>query len=255
MNPEKALDALINLAIAYIILSIVASSMVELVSQLLRIRGRILGSTVRGLLGDSTRAFYELPTITGLRQTGSVRTWLRWPFGLAAFLLPKTWRPAWGRKTLGLKSDADHTVDFIDPATFADSLQTLDRQEKLPRSLTGENAPFRYNGGELQLDQVKRWFEQAMRATKRQYRRTAQLALLILGVLMAAGVQLDTLKVLRVAFAADSDPEVPAAFGFLMTGAAVALGSQYWFDMVGRLVGLRTKLVASGMWGRAARRP
>jgi hypothetical protein len=295
MDSQKAVDALINLAIAYVVLSIVASAMVEVAFQLLRIRGRILGNTIRGLLGDATQHFYALPTIHGLRQTGWLRRPLReavgLPFRVSKSML-KAWRepplqrnqqqaapdaasaassvpserPPWRRMrgTLraggdtwrsGHRADADPAVDFIDAATFADALKTLERQRRLPRSLMSANAPFRYKGGEFQIDQARRWFDQAMQAATRQYQRTVQLVLLILGTAMAAAARVNSLDGLQRAFTSSQGLALPSELGFVMTGAAVALGAQYWFDVIGKLLGLRSQVTASGVWGRPARKP
>ncbi|MDH5591035.1 MAG: hypothetical protein OEZ65_12340 [Gemmatimonadota bacterium] len=256
MTAQEPLDALVNLAISYIVISVAASAAVELVSQLLRVRGRVLGGTIRGLLGNHTRDFYALPTIRGLKQTGSIRTWLPvFLVGQGSAEVKKNLRDKLPDKLT--QSAADHSVDFIDAATFAYAYATLDATDRLPSDLQGNDSPFRYQGGQLQLDQVRAWFEQAMRATTRQYRRSAQLALFLLGYWVAATIELDSAETLMRAF----NPKVEQAalprdwVGYGMTAAAVALGAQYWFDVVGKLLGLRSNAVAAGVWGRAARKP
>jgi len=261
MIVEGALDALINLAVAYIIISVAASAAVELLSQLLRVRGRILANTIRQLLQENTADFYATPTIRGLRQRGAIREWLpvrligRRLGSLGSWLASKT--SAVGEKVREsdpVAASADHTVDFIDAASFAHAYGLLHRRGNLPSELRGDDGPFLYEG-QLQPDQVRAWYEEAMRATKRQYRRTVQLALFILGWWVAATIELDSAAALMTAFHPEATALPDPRIGYVMTAAAVALGAQYWFDAVGKLLGLRKEVVSAGVWGRAARKP
>ena len=119
------------------------------------------------------------------------------------------------------------------------------------------NTESHWGGGEIQLGQVSHWFDEAMRGTKRQYRRSVQLALFVLGFLSAWAVELDSVAILREGFLGNTATQTTwPIVGYVITAGAVALGSQYWFDLVGRLLGLRSQLTAQGTgWGRPARRP
>ena len=244
------LEALIVLGVGYIVLSVAGSAIVELTFQLLRARGRIMANVIRALLGSGTDDFYRLPTVRSLQQMG--------------FLRPTAAR-AYSRLALeGSASERSSrrranpvSVDFIDSKTFAQAFATLASASSLPEELVGEDSPFSYRGGEIQLGRVQHWFDEAMRGTKRQYRRSVQLALFGFGFLTAWAVELDSVAILRQGFlGTDVSQATWPIVGYLVTAGAVALGSQYWFDLVGRLLGLRTQLTTQGIgWGRPARRP
>jgi len=224
------LEALIVLGVGYIVLSVAESAIVEVTFQLLRVRGRIMANVIQALLGSGTGAFYQLPTVRSLQQTGFLRGAVRKP-------PPQRANPV--------------SVDFIDSDTFAQAFATLASTNSLPEELVGKDSPFSYRGGEIQLGRVQHWFDQAMRGTKRQYRRSVQLALFGLGFLTAWAVELDSVTILRQGFlGTDASQATWPIVGYIVTAGAVALGSQYWFDLVGRLLGLRSQLTTQGIgWG------
>ena len=279
------LEALIVLGVGYIVLSVAGSALVEIAFQLARVRGRIMANAIRTLLGPGTEYFYRLPTIRALRQVG-----FTWPTATAQYSARGEARLR-RRMTASLSSirasipgatdsvddrfgeRADPvSVDFIDSTTFALAFATLAAQGgALPEDLTDPESPFTHRGGEVQMDRLRHWFDQAMLGSKRQYRRSVQLALFGLGLLGAAMVDLDSVAILRQGFLGEPGEgsqvilflgfDILSAlspwFGYVVTAGAVALGAQYWFDVVGRLVGLRSQVIAQGIggWGRPARRP
>lgn len=243
-------DALIILGVGYIVLSVAGSAIVELVFQLLRVRGRIMANAIRALLGSGTDDFYRLPTVRSLQQMGFLRP-------TAARAYSRLTQEGSAPQPASRRRADPVSVDFIDSETFAQAFATLASAQSLPDELVGDDSPFCYRGGEIQLGQVRHWFDEAMRGTKRQYRRSVQLALFGLGFLSAWAVELNSVAILREGFLGTAAPQTTwPIFGYLITAGAVALGSQYWFDLVGRLLGLRTQLKSQDIgWGRPARRP
>ena len=245
MTLAEPLEALIKLAVVYVILSIALSAVVELVFQLLRIRGRVLANTVKALIGDEAiKDFYNEPIIDGLRQRG-------WVLGQ---LTEKIRAKVPGTD----KSRTPHFIEQIDGATFASAVVNMQRNGG---SIGSRLAALNNDKGELQPSRLTLWYEQAIKAARRQYRRSVQIALLVTGFILAWVADIDSLQILKKAFSAGDAAaadwsSINQWLGYLLTAAAVALGSQYWFDVIGQLLGLRRKVQSiPGVWGRAAKRP
>ncbi len=286
------------------VFSVAGSAIVEILFQVLRVRGRVLHHTVMALLGEPyAQMFYDDATVRGLTQIGTVRTWVergreerrqKRAWTVAQYQLKEQLVRTAEELTKALKKEPPETgadessnlptqtadvlermerwheeeralarrrgrignktvppsIDYVDAGTFSKVVVSLGKTEP---ELRKRLAAFGY-GDDLQTDLVAAWFEQAMRATKRQYRRSVQMALFFVGLAFAFAFEMDSIA--RTGLGSpDSLASTYPVFGYLLTAAAVALGTQYWFDATGKLLGLRSQALSAKLWGKPAQRP
>lgn len=215
------LAALLALVSVYVTLSVAGSAFIEVFFGFAGLRSKLLASIIKEMLPEAHSEFFRLPMIESLSG--------------------RRGNPA-----------------YIDAQTFALAVRHLEAKGKLK----GKDMAELRVGEELQIDLVTRWYDLAMTAATSRYRGQVQIALFIFGGVAALAVDLDSVMYLRDGFLGNPNPigqpfTFPMKFlGYSLTAAAVALGSQYWFDLARNLLSLRRGLEGQGIrWGRSAKRP
>jgi len=96
---------------------------------------------------------------------------------------------------------------------------------------------------------LEAWFDDTMARVSGWYKRKAQWILAVLGVIIAIGLNANTLTMgerlwkdpaVRNAVVGQATRDgLHAVFGWLLTIAAISLGAPFWFDTLSRLARLR----------------
>lgn len=328
MDIGNAVNVLISLIFVFLLLSLIASVFAEFVAGAWNSRGQQLRQTVGQLLGDPklerlAGELYRHPLIAGLTRPGLDMTSLSWLAPMLPILRAR--QPS-----------------YLPPQVVADALTDILRQADAFRTGNidgGLGAVWRTSGGDLAVFRTKfiTWFDEGTARESGAYKRRTQRWLLIYGLVLAVGLNVDTLSIARhlwenrasqevaeiaakaqarvvadsevpseekasrdafnellvelkdlklpigwssadgcmiarasiplilrlpgigwlfevfcrpavavgatapeVAVSADGKPVSPARWlGWLMTALAVSVGAQFWFDMLGKVVGLR----------------
>ena len=280
MFGSGAIDVAIGLVFVFALLSLICSSLTEMVSQLLRWRATTLEKGVRSLIADqATRdAFYDHPLIRSLgkeTEPGENKHPAYIPTRLFALVL----------------------LDVLAPPPAAqrsanDDAQVAGDVRRALSTLTGLNDA----ALEAQRKNVELWFDDVMDRVSGWYKRKAQWTLLVFAVLVTSVANVDCINLattlwqspaLRTALAdsaasyqagAQANPEqketldelqarldklsaqgLPLGWagdkvlssaepkqwltkvaGLLLTALAVSLGAPFWFDLVNKLVNIRS---------------
>ena len=279
MFGSGAIDVAIGLVFVFALLSLICSSLTEMVSQLLRWRATTLEKGVRSLIDDQgTRdLFYDHPLIRSLgkeTEPGVNKHPAYIPTRLFAFVL----------------------LDVLAPLPAEQRSANDDRQvagdvRRALTTLTGLNDATL----EAQRKNVELWFDDVMDRVSGWYKRKAQWTLLVFAVLVTCATNVDCINLattlwqspaLRTALAesaasyqpgAQADPEqketldelrarldklsaqgLPLGWagdkvlsspepkqwltklaGLLLTALAVSLGAPFWFDLLSKFVNIR----------------
>lgn len=299
MFGSEIFDVAIALVFVYFILSLICSSVTELISKTLAMRSRNLEMAIRNLLNDPkgaglTKMFYEHPLIAKLTLEGR------------SFFFPKrVSKPSY----ISSRSFALAFLDVINPAegedkdrAFKDIRNRITKvKDNFLRSLL--LSIIEETGEELNkiIERLEKWFDDAMERVSGWYKRKVQLIILCLA-LIGIGVfnidtimiansiwRNDTLRAVVVAAAIEKtklpapietdipytrikelsteiqqlelpigwlktsdeyeDPrELPTTpkgwiykvLGLLVTIFAVSQGAPFWFDLLNKLVNLRS---------------
>jgi hypothetical protein len=234
---SRVLEAALGLASIYLLLAMFCSTVNEWIAALLAVRARMLKKGLGGLLGETAKEFYEHPTIQALIQDGA-------------------------------------HPEHIAPGVFAQvvmDIATPNRRgsigfEDLERGLTNDLRAGRLRtsllaaiqGTEKQLDQaqraIERWFDDAMDAVSRRYRRRAELWNAMIAAAVTAATNADTIRLSSALLAGNPAGEslgwhgaaatwngavwLGRLLGWMLTTAAVSLGAPFWFDAARNLLAM-----------------
>ena len=275
MSGSQALEVAIGLVLMLFLLSLVASSIVEVVSQLLRKRAKDLAAIIERMVGEPTDP--AVPTVTGtttyaLLQMASER--------------PPSYLPA--------RAFGDAVLEIVATARRGAGDATA-MFARLPTGLQAKLRPLLLNAqGDLTAirAEVETWFDQTMDRLAGVYKRWTQVVLFAVGLTLAVAANASLFGVAaklwhdpvtratvaqaasRVAAGDGSDPaanleevarrvddleevglplgwagDSPAgkglgvagyAAGWLATAFLVMLGAPFWFDTLTKLVALRS---------------
>jgi hypothetical protein len=302
----KLIEVAIGLIFVYLLLSIFAMVLMEMISTFLRMRGELLKSTIEKMLfnknenPEKINEFYDQPLVLFLGD--DVTTWSF----LDRFISQKFKKlPSY------LKCEDFYStfLTFINDEKFSDSLTEI--EEKISAAPFAENTKshlrflIQKSKGDVAnfKKEIFTWFEECMARANTWYSRKVQYILLFLGFVIAVSVNGDTLRMIQklnndeklrnelVKSANDyvkENPNVPEVskdsikikigeeynslisdshqllgweknldkkyfdeqlhfqnvlakiFGFLLTAVAISLGSNFWFDLLKRLLNIRT---------------
>ena len=184
------LDVAIGIAFVYLLVSLLCSAIVEGAEAVLKRRARDLEMGIKELLRDPElmARLYNHPLINGLFK-GSYSPGMRnlpsyipsRSFALALMdLLASVYGAAPGatRASVGMNMPADAPADQAHHAVFT-----------LINAAGGDAQKAREN--------IEFWFDTAMDRVSGWYKRRAQRALFIIGLLVAVGLNIDTVRILR----------------------------------------------------------
>lgn len=268
------LDVAIGLALVYILLSIIASAVQEwLASYIFKFRSKDLKAGIERLLSDPVLVtkFFSHPLIKSLLKGDQH--------------LPSYIPSAAFSTTLLDIMGITHTVFTAQGMkNFVNDLPENDNLRQVLTLLIDETTTTR---SALQ-QKLEQYFDDAMERVSGWYKRKAQLMILVISVVIAVGINVDSLKIanslyhdsaLRAGLVAAAEriakEPLPASgtatineinsklaslnlpigweaapsfqniglntiIGWLITALAVSLGAPFWFDLLGKLVNLRS---------------
>lgn len=266
MLDTPIMDVAIGLIFFYVLLSLVCSSIQEIIASIFGLRSRNLEKGIKNLIGrEYARSVYKHPLIKGLRKPGTLPSYIK-PETFTAALLEVVAKDKTGKNVSELTTcqlrDAIKEMESANPAR--DLLLSLVK--------TGENT---VDGIQQRLSA---WFDDGMDRISGWYKRQVKYFLLAIAMVVTVGVNADSIHIaeqlwkndaLRTAIAAEADKAVsnedaivinaekqietfpigyPGGFpkitfqmivGWIMTILAISLGAPFWFDLLSRISHLR----------------
>lgn len=282
MFGSAILDVAIGLVFVYLLLSFIVTAAQELLETVIKLRAAHLAKGIEKLLGsDIAKQFFDNPMIKGLS--------------------PDKWFGAGTRKPSYIPSRAfaATVLDILARADVAGP-RTLDKvraginnlkDDDLKKSLSVllEEGQHKLETFETQLEG---WFNGQMERVSGWYKRKAQLVTVAIGLVIAAGMNADSIAIvktlssdssLRAALVAEAQERakqplasagqidehiaavqgsitkiqglgLPIGFiwsakridwaqaipGWLLTAFAISLGAPFWFDMLNKVVSIRS---------------
>ena len=279
MLDSPMLDVAIGLVFFYVTLSLVCSSIQEIIAAVFGLRARNLRRGIINLVGNEyARALYDHPLIKGLRKPGRLPSYVSAEIFATALIevvaQAKARKPAFDLSAKELRE----TIAKIDPynptrGLLLGLLDTADsRVAKLKR-------------------RVAEWFDAGMERVAGWYKRQVTWILLAVATVVTLAVNADTIRIaeqlwrddaLRGAVAAAAEEAVAAGdpsrlderteldtfpigyadgfpgiggitarmiVGWLLTIAAISLGAPFWFDLLGKVARLRAAGRSRGRTG------
>ncbi len=181
MSLSAVLEVVLGLSFLFAVLSLVVSGVSELIAAVFKLRARTLEKGISNLLADQsdTDAFYSHSLIRSLYR-GDRRPSYIPPDKFALALLDAKVKPAVG--AVGEERTAvAGVIKALPPGPVRDTLDLLWRDAQ--NDIQG----FRRS--------VEGWFDDAMERVSGWYRRLTQIILLILGVVLAVGLNVNTITV------------------------------------------------------------
>ena len=266
MLDSPMIDVAIGLVFFYVTLSLVCSSIQEIIASVLGLRSRNLRRGIRNLVGNEyAQALYDHPLIKGLRKPKRLPSYVN-PEIFGAALIEVVARDQGGRHAFELTAtELRETIAKIDPGNPARGLllSLADRDDAQVGQLG---------------QRVADWYDAAMDRVAGWYKRQVKYSLLAVAAVVTVAVNADTIRIaeqlwrddaLRAAITAAAEQAVAEAelsrlderaqlgtfpigypdpfpgitartiVGWLLTIAAISLGAPFWFDLLGKIVHLR----------------
>ena len=266
MLDSPMIDVAIGLVFFYVTLSLVCSSIQEIIASVLGLRSRNLRRGIRNLVGNEyAQALYDHPLIKGLRKPKRLPSYVN-PEIFGAALIEVVARDQGGKHAFDLTAtELRETIAKIDPRNPARGLllSLADRADAQVGQLG---------------QRVADWYDAAMDRVAGWYKRQVKYSLLAVAAVVTVAVNADTIRIaeqlwrddaLRAAITAAAEQAVAEAelsrlderaqlgtfpigypdpfpgitartiVGWLLTIAAISLGAPFWFDLLGKIVHLR----------------
>lgn len=269
------IDVAIGLIFFYTLLSLVCSSIQELVAGLFGLRSKNLEKGLESLLGEcAAKELYLHPLVRNLSKEGKLPSYLR-SATVAAALIDVV-RSAGG----------DDSVEGADsPRSASDELahavERMDRDSRLRRVLLAF-----YREGEDTTDALEKrlasWLDEGMGRVSGWYKRRVQYIVLVIATGVTVGVNADSIRMAELLWHDDAlratavetamkhdsadgraleetlralgtsplgysdsfclwtDFKLRMALGWLLTIAAISLGAPFWFDLLSKVARLRS---------------
>ena len=268
--PDGAmLDVAFGLVFHYVTLSLVCSSIQELVAGLLGLRSRNLRRGIETMVGNEyAKALYDHPLIRGLRK----------PDRLPSYLKPELFATA--LIEVAAQEQAGKPAFALSAGELREMIAKIDPHNPTRGVLLGLVDAADSRVGELKR-RVAEWFDAGMERIAGWYKRQVTYVLLAVAAVVTLAVNADTIRIaeqlwrdaaLRGAVAAAAEAAVAAGdlgrlderaqletfpigypdgfpgsggvrarmiVGWLLTIAAISLGAPFWFDLLGRIAHLR----------------
>jgi hypothetical protein len=193
MSSSKVLDVIIGLSFVYLLLSLIASALNELVAGLLGLRQSTLRNGVQVLLSDCPQlrdAVYDHPLVKSLSH-GRL-PWTRWPSYLPTDLFASALLDVLAQDPLppGLTAVADQVKEVrLSLGTLLRGTPVLTAIDDKVQAVADAAARERKAVGE--------WFDAAMERVSGVYKRTSQIVILVLSLLVAVALNVDTVALVR----------------------------------------------------------
>ncbi len=181
MGSSAVIDVCIGLTLLYLILSLVCTTINEVISQVFSLRARTLASGIERLIDDRDlrAAFQQSGFIDGTHAISK---------GLPSYV--------------SSRAVAAALIDTVDPTSSGHAVaETIDTIKKLPDSnirdvLLAAAAKAGNDATKIQ-DEIARWFDDSMDRLGGVYKRYLQVLSLAVGLLLAVGLNADTISVVN----------------------------------------------------------
>ena len=279
MLDSPMIDVAIGLVFFYVTLSLVCSSIQEIIAGVLGLRSRNLRRGIRNLVGNEyAQALYDHPLIKGLRK----------PKRLPSYINPELFGAAL-IEVVAQNKDGKHAFELT-AAELRKTIARIDRSNPVRGLLISLTDRAESEVGELK-QRVADWFDAGMDRVGGWYKRQVKYSLLAVAAVVTIAVNADTIRIaeqlwlddaLRAAIAAAAEEAVAAGdlnrineraqlatfpigypdhfpgisarmiVGWLLTIAAISLGAPFWFDLLGKIVHLRASGRNRGGDGKAS---
>ena len=267
MLDSPIVDVAMGLMFFYVTLSLVCSSIQEIIAGVFGLRSRNLRRGIENLVGNEyAQALYDHPLIKGLRK----------PKGRPSYLKPEIFGSAL-IEVVARDQAGKHAFELT-AAEVRETIEKIDESNPVRGLLLGLMDKAEPEAGELG-QRVAEWFDAGMDRVAGWYKRQVKYFLLAVAAVVTVAVNADTMRIaeqlwmddaLRGEIAAAAQEAVaendlgaidaraqlgsfpigyPGAFfagitwrtiiGWLLTIAAISLGAPFWFDLLGKIVHLR----------------
>ena len=266
MLDSPIVDVAMGLVFFYVTLSLVCSSIQEILASLLGLRSRNLKKGIRNLIGSEyAEAMYDHPLIKGLRK----------PKKLPSYIKPEIFSTALIDMISRDKSD-ENAIDTAaqDVRALIDKIDANNPTRELLISLIDKADPRIEDLRERLAD----WFDAGMDRVAGWYKRQVKYCLIGVAAVVTVAVNADSIRMveqlwqddaLRAAIASAAEQAAtnedlaavderaalrafpigyPSSFpgisfrmivGWLLTMAAISLGAPFWFDLLSKVSHLR----------------
>lgn len=262
-------DVMLGMIYIYTFFSLLCSTILEWLAQVLRLRARVLRDSIPKLLGSPAEGgvaqeIHQHPLIQGIE--------LRPPY--PTYISPKQFTLALIDVAVDVRAAGSPPIAVRENTRGGVALTP--HETSLVRSLLGD-------GMSLQMAQnnIEKWFEDSMERVAGAYKRRVSRYLFGIALAVCFGFGLDTLQVVQslyanqplrqaIVTAAQSEsktgsvtvPNFPVAgpksplkdttyaLGCLLTAVLLSLGAPLWFDLLGKLTNLRQTGVPPDMKGK-----
>ena len=193
MFGSTVLDVAIGLALVYLVLALVCSTVMESVAGIFHMRSSMLKKAVAELLdgkeGAVTKKFFAHPLIRSLSKDGA-------PSYIPPDLFARTLLDIASPQPTGRALTTDEALKGFE------SLQASDLQQTLRAVLSGAASSL-----EIAEDHIASWFEASMERVSGWYKRKSQAIIFVVAVLVTFFANADTLQVVNRLW---SEPELRA---------------------------------------------
>ena len=266
MLDSPIVDVAMGLVFFYVTLSLVCSSIQEIIASLLGLRSRNLKKGIQNLIGSEyAEAMYDHPLIKGMRK----------PKKLPSYIKPDIFSTALIDMISRDKSD-ENAIDTAakDVRALIDKIDANNPTRELLISLVDKANP----SVEDLRERLADWFDAGMDRVAGWYKRQVKYCLIGVAAVVTVAVNADSIRMveqlwqddaLRAAIASAAEQAVasgdlsqvdeqtalrgfpigyPDPFpsitfqmivGWLLTIAAISLGAPFWFDLLSKISHLR----------------
>lgn len=296
------LSVAIGLILVLLLMSILSSTVHDIISLSLSLRGKHLQSTLKGMLGGMRQEFEQHQFFQQLRSAERTKTWFT-----------SSSLPTWMQKETfsAILHDELQKLEGGNLAEKIDNIQDKNLKELLGFLVRESNGTV--GGFKTQLEN---WFDQVMERASDFYATGTKWRLFFIGLVLAVGLNADTIGIYR---RLSADPELrmkmveaaeriaaadtlPAVqrdsslkkyitnasqfmgtqlngmesslglgwtepnqansipdwlvklIGFILTGIAVTFGASFWFDLLKKLLSIKSSIGGGGSEGNYASR-
>lgn len=186
MSLTSVIEVAIGLIFIYMLLSLVCSSLNEIIAHILKLRSKTLKKGLERLLTDASIRddFYAHPLIKSLCKEDSTTAKVT-----ASYIPSRIFATA----LLEIVASKDSDCDAKDPTKLRATIKKIESQNpELSKSLLAL-----FNSAEDNLKQARKnvedWFDDAMERVTGWYKKTSQWILLVLSLIIVSIVNIDTI--------------------------------------------------------------
>ena len=266
MLDNPIIDVAIGLVFFYVTLSLVCSSIQEIIASLLGLRSRNLKKGIENLIGNEyAQAMYEHPLIKGMRKPNKLPSYIK-PELFSTVLIDMISRDKTDENAIDTAAkDVRDLIAKIDPnnPTRGLLISLVDKADPTIEDLR---------------ERLAEWFDAGMDRVAGWYKRQVKYCLIGVAAVVTVAVNADSIRIveqlwqddaLRAAIAAAAEQAVangdlssvdeqtklrafpigyPDSFpgitvrmivGWLLTISAISLGAPFWFDLLSKISHLR----------------